>query len=408
MRALRCIVAAAAALACVPSTALAAKAEVVTTRIPCPHALCDYYTQSGLVFRAAPGEANAVAITSDGQRTTFTDTGAPVEAGAGCERVDDHSARCPGTSASVDAGDGADTIVVGAVTATSGWRLLGGPGDDAITGGPGGDTLDGGKGHDRLDGGAGNDTVTDADGAAQDHDVLAGGAGNDSLDYTGHTVPLVVYLPTQATDTGDDISGFENVSGGRSEDALTALPTGSRLYGGPGEDSLKGGPGADEIDGGSGDDSVSAGAGDDEIDSRDGRAELVFCGAGRDRVTGYEIVDDDYEGLTTRLAGPDARDVLDRTCELAEAGDEELPVPVPPIAAGTDRLVLRKPCRRCIGRVTVRAGGHRIGTERLREGHTTVTVRLTRRLPRGRIELAWRYGVDFADIDAAFSVVLRE
>jgi VCBS repeat-containing protein len=61
--------------------------------------------------------------------------------------------------------------------ASPGKKILGTPGDDALTGGAGNDRLYGGAGNDVLSAAGGNDKVKGASG----HDTLLGGAGNDDL-----------------------------------------------------------------------------------------------------------------------------------------------------------------------------------------------------------------------------------
>ena len=111
-------------------------------------------------------------------------------------------------------------------------KLLGLGGNDLLLGLGGNDMLDGGDGNDNLDGGAGKDT-------------LKGGNGNDTL--TGGT--------------GDDV-----------------------LVGGPGKDKLNGGAGNDKLTGNGAKDSLVGGPGNDTIDAKDGVAEIVKCGPGKDKV----------------------------------------------------------------------------------------------------------------------------
>ena len=70
-------------------------------------------------------------------------------------------------------------------------------------------------------------------------------------------------------------AGADGVAGGAGHDLLSGGAAGDRLRGGPGSDELRGGPGRDTFAGGSG---------RDEIDARDGVAETVRCGPGRDSV----------------------------------------------------------------------------------------------------------------------------
>ncbi|MBC7756698.1 MAG: type I secretion C-terminal target domain-containing protein, partial [Bdellovibrio sp.] len=72
-------------------------------------------------------------------------------------------------------------------TATTGYAIAGGAGNDTITGsagddnifgGAGNDTINAGAGNDKIDGGSGNDTINAGDG----NDTIIGGAGNDIMD----------------------------------------------------------------------------------------------------------------------------------------------------------------------------------------------------------------------------------
>ena len=67
------------------------------------------------------------------------------------------------------------------------------------------------------------------------------------------------------------------------DDCLIGGSGKDRLLGGLGYDRLTGGTGADTLVGGSGVNRYDAGAGNDVVKARNGRAELVSCGSGRDR-----------------------------------------------------------------------------------------------------------------------------
>jgi uncharacterized delta-60 repeat protein len=108
--------------------------------------------------------------------------------------------------------------------------VLGRAGIDIITGSTGGDRIRGRPGDDVLFGLAGADCLSGERG----HDQLDGGAGNDRLD------------------------------------------------GGTGNDRIKGDSGNDRIVGGRGINRYSGGSGNDKIYARNGRAEIVECGPGRD------------------------------------------------------------------------------------------------------------------------------
>jgi hypothetical protein len=121
------------------------------------------------------------------------------------------------------------------------WIRDGSAGQDHITGTSAGDLVSGRSGNDRLLGRDGED-------------CLAGGAGRDRV-------------------SGGP--GRDRVSGGDGSDRLGGGRDADRVFGGHGRDLLRGGPGRDKLLGGEGHDSLH---------SRDGRRDVVLCGAGRDRV----------------------------------------------------------------------------------------------------------------------------
>jgi Ca2+-binding RTX toxin-like protein len=87
---------------------------------------------------------------------------------------------------------------------------------------------------------------------------------------------------------GDDLllgfAGNDLLDGGPGNDTLDGGSGNDRLFGRAGRDKLRGGTGNDSLDGGSGADQYNGGAGNDVIKSRDGVAETVKCGSGRDTV----------------------------------------------------------------------------------------------------------------------------
>ena len=70
----------------------------------------------------------------------------------------------------------------------------------------------------------------------------------------------------------------------RVADDLVGGPGNDRLDGGAGNDTVEGDAGSDILTGGPGLDRLSGGAGRDTINAKDGRRDVVDCGAGRDRV----------------------------------------------------------------------------------------------------------------------------
>ena len=79
-------------------------------------------------------------------------------------------------------------------------------------------------------------------------------------------------------------SGANLHFGDAGNDRLTGGPGDDKLFGGAGIDRLVGGPGNDVLNGGKGKDLYFGGSGNDTINSRDGVAETVDCGAGKDTV----------------------------------------------------------------------------------------------------------------------------
>ena len=76
-----------------------------------------------------------------------------------------------------------------------------------------------------------------------------------------------------------------DIDAGDLDDSVTVagvLP--ARILGGEGDDRLQGGDGSDELLGDAGSDFADGGDGHDTIDMRDGVADSVWCGAGRDGV----------------------------------------------------------------------------------------------------------------------------
>ena len=89
------------------------------------------------------------------------------------------------------------------------------------------------------------------------------------------------------TKVGDLIRGGrgnDRISGGAGDDCLFGQAGNDTLSGGAGKDKLDGGPGKDKLTGGKGKDTFTAGAGNDTIIAKDGIAENVNCGKGRDKV----------------------------------------------------------------------------------------------------------------------------
>lgn len=168
----------------------------------------------------------------------------------------------------IDGGDGNDVIDGGAGNNTlSGGAgndiLYGGTGDSVIDGGAGNDILFGGAGNDLIDGGSGNDIIfggtgndTISGGAGNEiiaggagADILSGGAGTDTADYSTSSAAVRIDLATGRASggdaQGDELSGFENLTGSAFADSLTGDQGNNVLEGRAGADSLDGGAGID-------------------------------------------------------------------------------------------------------------------------------------------------------------------
>ena len=352
---------------------------------------CRYYMPpppySNYTLIGAPGEANRMTVTGTtavNGLLRFRDEGAPIGSiPPECNRVDANEVTCFGNVGYADGGDGNDVVTSGGGSV----RALGGPGDDELIGSDLGDSLDGGLGNDALRGNGGFDYLEDGTPEASgDADVFMGGAGGARVSYTSSTAPVKVDLAAMADPVqgvageGDRISDVNEVEGGMSNDDLRATEVGSKLMGGPGDDTLIGRMGNDELDGGYGKNVIDAGAGRDTIGSGFGlpTQDRVACGADPDvvrAVSEKDLIGGDCEQLNftsiasvtsflplTALTGPVARTV-GFSC----------------FDAGRPRLELRV-ARRYRTRGQPRAGtllGRRVATRRACRKGQTLSVRLS-------------------------------
>ena len=159
-----------------------------------------------------------------------------------------------------------DDCIVGDVGVDT---LAGGDGADELRGGTEHDVMDGGSGDDQIFGDAGQDTITGADGS----DSLSGGTGFDDLDGGAGDDRLLGQADSDALNGGD---GNDRIEGGDSAD---------RIAGGRGNDVLIAGAANDIVTDSGGSNRVDAGAGADVISVRNGRRDVVSCGAGKDRIS---------------------------------------------------------------------------------------------------------------------------
>lgn len=133
-----------------------------------------------------------------------------------------------------------------------------------------GDTILGDSSANELWGGGGADVLEGFGGA----DKLHGGDGTDLLSYyssaLGVTVDLSTGLGSGGDAAGDEIDGFENISGSNTgHDTLTGDSGDNIMLGRGGNDALGGGMGADRLIGGTGDDTYHFNRGDgaDTVDN---------------------------------------------------------------------------------------------------------------------------------------------
>ena len=177
--------------------------------------------------------------------------------------------------------------------------ILGGSGDDTFTG------SSNYKNCDFIDAGAGDDVVFatasngfDCAGAfsALTNDVLMGGIGNDLLSYqnlSNVNVNLVAGSATKNGSMGDNISGFENVTGSSGNDTITGDAVANILRGIGGDDSIVAGAGDDTILVGLGSDTIDGGADVDLVNYSDaiiGRNIRLDGVPGSDLITNVENV----------------------------------------------------------------------------------------------------------------------
>jgi Ca2+-binding RTX toxin-like protein len=311
------------------------------------------------VFTGAPGEANDVQMVAPFQvpaTLRISDAGAPLTAGAGCTQIDAHSAFCAEDSSAplpleVATGDADDSVLLEDFYFRR-ISVAGGRGDDKLYVSSNRGTpahLDGGAGDDDLTvnlqlgaepvlrGGSGDDTLSilQAVGGFE-----YGEAGNDRLVYRGFTqglnFPLVLdggfgndtyafewqFVPTamvagSGIDTLDESTADPRALGTLSFDLLSCPGCVNRVIGTAQADQITGdfrpqailgADGDDVLDAGGGNDAIFGQAGDDTITSRDGKIDVVSCGAGSDTVVAdrRDIVSRDCESVTRASPAPAA------------------------------------------------------------------------------------------------------
>ena len=157
--------------------------------------------------------------------------------------------------------------------------------NDYIVGSGAVNTLLGGSGNDQILGGLGADQLDGGDGTG------------DHLNYVSSTVGVTVDIGGNTASSGyaagDQISGFEWLTGSNLGDSLTGSTLANRLFGRDGADSLSGLSGNDRLDGGNGDDTLNGGLGNDTLIGGTGADIFLFT----DNVFGRDIISDWEDGL---------------------------------------------------------------------------------------------------------------
>ncbi len=157
-------------------------------------------------------------------------------------------------------------------------------GNDTIYGGEDDNKIETYGGNDRIYDRAGNDVIKAGSGndilyGGRDADRYYGGSGTDTLIYDGGSsirADLKDNSGGNGDAAGDMISGFENLTGGGSDDTLFGDDGRNFLRGGSSDDRLVGRKGDDNIYGQNDDDKLEGGADDDKL----------FGGSGNDRLFG--------------------------------------------------------------------------------------------------------------------------
>ncbi|MGN6574235.1 MAG: calcium-binding protein [Nocardioides sp.] len=218
-----------------------------------------------LIFRAAPGDANAVTVADDKSgHIAILETPPdpnPITS-ADCRQDGLYEVDCDArfvTRVVLHLGDRDDAVFTDIPwwMPSAAYTVYGGAGDDYVRGNGGGyaDTLYGERGDDRLMGYSG-------------HDRLVGGPGSDDL----------------LGMAGDDV-----MRGGLG---------GDELRGGDGSDTMFGGAGADRLLAGAGVDTLAGGAGADQLFSTDDTLDFLYGGPGTDSAA--HDPEDVLAGIETR------------------------------------------------------------------------------------------------------------
>ncbi|MBB4664138.1 hypothetical protein [Conexibacter arvalis] len=197
-----------------------------------------------LVYAGDAGDPINVIVSESGRMLRLDENGSriAVAPGSACTvSADGYRADCEADGIArirVTAGvSGSDVRIRAALPA----ELIGGPGDDVLIGGPGDDVIDGGPGRDVIGGGGGAD-------------VLRGGDDEDLVTYVDQIAANGDLRPRREGVTVR--IGADGASGARDEGDTIARDV----------------------------EQIEGGAGADRFELRDGLAQSVACGGGRDTV----------------------------------------------------------------------------------------------------------------------------
>jgi Ca2+-binding RTX toxin-like protein len=267
---------------------------------------------------AHSGEANRISVTTSGANFVVTDTGASkFNVTGGCVITGTNEASCPDSFTTILVRTWAEVDTVTIAESVSKPSDIGaGAADDTVIGGAGPDTINPGDGTDFVQGRGGNDNIHtrsssppahpdrvdcgespgDADVAAvDDADIVSNceilNPGGPPPASSDRSTCYFTKIGTPGNNTirgtrrGDNLYGIggNDVLYGRGKhDCLYGGEGNDRLYGSGGRDRLFGDAGHDRLVGGRAADRFNGGRGRDVIRARDGNAEVVRCGGGRD------------------------------------------------------------------------------------------------------------------------------
>jgi hypothetical protein len=290
-----------------------------------------------LVYAGDSVEPINVTISQSGDTITLKEQGSRISTSdPRCTvSADGYTAKCEApnvTRLNVSTGDiGGDVRVRADLPST----LTGGAGDDVLIGGPADDVINGGAGEDILGGGGGADE-------------LHGGAGDDLVTYVDRIGSGGTLL---ARTTGVTVRpGARNASGARGEKDTVFADV-------------------EQLEGGNGNDTFNV---------RDGHAQSIACGKGRDKVSADPLDDPSIDCESTTVAAAARQAFTTPTLVFPFPGREDTDrstVRVSPVLKlQGNNVVLRVRCQVAVGILTQSGAGCN-GTLRMARGGTLMATR---------------------------------